>query len=175
MATYSEALQEAFAGHRPTEVIYNTIELDHPDFTEPARLVQGYADITARMEADAPRNPGELVQYVAADWDFVFPTVAENQTSEFKLTFDNVSREISDALRLASESQHPVTVRFRMYLDGNLTVGPETDPPFEMEIRDAEAGIYTVEATASMEDIVNAAFSRLIYTTSSNPSLAYVT
>ena len=39
MAGFSEAMQEAFASAPVNEIIYHTIELDHPAFTQPIRLV----------------------------------------------------------------------------------------------------------------------------------------
>ena len=174
MATYSEALKEALASAPVREIIYHTLELHHPAFTEPARLVQGYSDIDARLESDAPQDAGQIVTFIGAAWDFKLAKVAEGGVPELKLTFDNVSRQISDYLRLASESQSPVTARYRIFLDSQLLAGPQNDPPYTLEIRDAEAGLYRVECTAGMPDVFNSAFCRVIYTTATNPSLGYV-
>jgi len=49
-STLSQALKEAYASAPSDLVIYHTLELRHPSFTSPIRVVRDYADLVATLE-----------------------------------------------------------------------------------------------------------------------------
>ena len=173
MAGFSEAMQEAFASAPVNEIIYHTIELDHPAFTQPIRLVQGFDDITARLEADAPKNAAELVQFVAAPWDLTLPKIEEDTMPELSLRFDNVSREITQYISEAVMRPEPVKIIIRPYLSSLLEQGPQLNPPIEMEMGEATADNYSVSTTANLEDVFYSVFPTQRYTSERFPTFGY--
>lgn len=175
MATFSEAAQEAFASAPSHEIIYYTIEMLHPAFEVPIRLVQGNDTIIARLEKDADINPGEMVEFIGAPWELSLPKTEEGTIPEIQLTFDNVSREIAKHMSEAVQQEEPVKVVFRPYLDSALDAGPQMKIPIEMEILDATANNYQIQLTANVEDIFHAAFPLERYTNERFPTLIYNT
>ncbi|MBP6861341.1 MAG: DUF1833 family protein [Neisseriaceae bacterium] len=169
----SEALKEAYASAPVQGLIYNCIEINHDAFSVPIRLVQGMDDIKARLEAGAPRNAGQLVNFVGAPWDMVLPSVDDGRLPELQLTFDNISREITEHLALASTSGKPISVILRVYTESTLGIGPQIDPPIEMELGNATANNYTVTVAASLEDVFNSTFPLERYTHERFPSLSH--
>ncbi len=173
MATFEEAMLEACASAPSHEIIYYTIEIHHSAFVEPIRLVQGNDDIVARLEKDAPRDAGNMVTFIGAPWDLTLPAIEEDRVPELKLSFDNVSREITQNISEAVRQGEAVKIIFRPYLDSALSAGPQMNPPIEMEIMDATANNYQIQITANVEDIFHAAFPLTRYTNERFPTLNY--
>lgn len=172
MAEFSEALAEAYATQTQV-ILYHTLEISHPSFTQPIYLVQGYDNVTARIEQGADNNAGELVEFIAGAWDFVLPEVAEGVMPQLKLTLGNVSREVTKYLQLAAQNPSPIKATYRPYTEGTLLIAPQIDPPMTLEITDATADAYQVTTTANMEDIFNAKFPARTYNQGTHPTLAY--
>ena len=175
MAGFSEAMREAFAAAPTGEIIYHTIELHHPAFTQPIRLVQGNDNITARLEADAPHNAGQMVEFIAAPWDLTLPKIEEDAMPELTLRFDNVSREITQYISQAVMQPDPVKVIIRPYLLSSLEDGPQMNPPIEMEMGEATADNYSISTTANLEDVFYCAFPAQRYTNERFPTFSYNT
>lgn len=174
MATFDEATQEAFASAPSNEIIYYTIEIDHPAFEVPIRLVQGNDDIIARLEKDAARDGGEMVEFIGAPWELTLPAMEEGTVPQIQLTFDNVSQEITENISIAVRQGEPVKVVFRPYLDSALDAGPKMNPPIEMEISSATADNYKIQISANVEDVFHAAYPLKRYTNDRFPTLSYV-
>lgn len=172
MATMQDALKEAYAGTSP-EFVYHCLEIRHSNFTQPIRIVRNNEDCEARTEVDAPLNPGEMVSYVGAMWEMTLPKQGEDTMPEISLSFDNVSREITEHLQAASQINEPIKMIYRVYTDSTLTSGPQIDPPIEMEIGSATADVYTVTTRASLEDVFRSLYPYTRYTPKEFPSLGY--
>lgn len=173
MATYEQALKEAFASAPVSEIIYHCLEINHPSFTQPIRLVQGNDNVKARLESDAPYDAGVLVEFIGAPWDMVLPAIQEDQMPELQLTFGNVSREVTRYLSQASSGGEPLKVIYRVYTESTLDLHPQIDPPIEMEINSATADLYSVTTSANLEDVFSSAFPAERYTHERFPSLGY--
>ena len=93
----SEAIQEAYANAPSDAIILHTLELRHPDFRDDAgnataiRVVRDQVDLTARLEADAPLNAGQMVTFIAMGFDLDLPPVDTAPVPEIVVTLDNVS------------------------------------------------------------------------------------
>ena len=172
MASFTQAMQEAYAS-KVEVLIYDTLELWHPSFTQPIYLVRGRDDVQARIERDADRNGGQAVQFIGAPWNFRLPEVAEDTMPQLQLTIDNVNREVSRHLELAAENPQPILGVNRPYTEHTLLDGPQIDPPIALEITSIKADAYQVSATANMEDVFNAKFPSTSYIQKFFPSLAY--
>ena len=55
--SYEAALAEAMASADLEEVILDTLELRHPAFTAPARVVRAYQNYHLTLESGAPSQP----------------------------------------------------------------------------------------------------------------------
>jgi hypothetical protein len=198
-ATYSDAVQEAYASAPAGVVELYTLEIWHPTFDAPVRVVRNFADeatwvtlggadvqavldampeadrqyvgLVARPEITAKRDPGVLVPWIALGFELELPEINPAAEQELILTMDNVGQEITDALDKASISQDPTVVIFRSYLSTDIE-GPQTDPPFEFTLAEVEAPGSNVTARAKVINPGDRAFPGFFYTTKRFPMLA---
>lgn len=167
----SVALAEAYASAPVDEVILHTIELHHPVFAVPIRVVRDRVALDARLEASAPRDAGEVVTFVAYAFDLTPPEQTTAGSPQCVLEIDNVSREILTQLRLAIRETEPVQVIYRAYLDHTAADGPENDPPLRMELKQVSATPLRIRATAGFPDLLSRSWPRLVYDVSKFPGL----
>lgn len=154
----SEALQEAYASATTDVVHLNALELLHPAFTTPIRVVADYIPLTARLEDAAPVDPGALVEFQAFAFNIVPPEVIDSGVPELQITLDNLSSEILANIELAMGVPEKLEVIWRIYLSNTATVGPENAKPLRMTITSIEADETTIQARASIVDFVNKKF-----------------
>lgn len=167
----SAALKEAYAIARTDEVIYHTIELWHPAFTAPIRVVRDYVAIDARIEAGAARDAGLIVPFTPYAFNVVPPDQSATALPRSTIEIDNVSREIQAQIDAAVMQGDPVTMIYRTYLSGELTVGPENDPPLEMELISIGANPVRITATAGFANLLDRRFPALDYELETFPGL----
>lgn len=172
----SQALREAYASAPVDAVIYDTLELRHPSFVDDQgnasaiRVVCGFENLTATLEADAPLDQGEAVTFIACAFDFVLPEIRESQMPELTITIDNVSREIVRNIELAQTVLTPVSCTYRPFLSTDLS-SPQMDPPLHMTLRNVTCDVYRVQAKASFFDLLNRSFPNEVYTRARFPGL----
>lgn len=166
--TLSAAIKEAYVNAKG--VVYHTLELRHPKFTSPVRVVRGYGGITARLEASAPANPGEYVDFVNMPFELTRPEQSSTGVPSITITIDNVSREIVANIELALASTDLVVATYREYLDSDLS-GPQNDPPTHLDIMTCSASVFTVTATAGFTNLNNKKFPTEEYSTERFPGL----
>lgn len=157
-STLSEALKEAYASADVSEVIVNTIEIRHPAFTEPIRVVSDFAPIEARLETTAPSNPNEIVTFQPFSFELTLPEVMDKGVPELELKIDNVSREILRNIELSMGLPDMLELTYRAYLSNDLLVGPHNEPPLHLTIVSIEADAFAVVARASIANFVNKKF-----------------
>lgn len=173
---YSEALKEAYAANPVDDVVLDTLEIRHPAFVDDSgnptavRIVRGYDDITATLEADAPLNPGQAVQFIACAFNFVLPGFKSGDVPQLQITLDNVSREITAHLEQAIVEITPIEITYRPYLYSDLSA-PQMDPPITMILSDVTVDVFQVTATATLNDVHNWPFPNRLYDTTSFPGL----
>jgi hypothetical protein len=169
--TLSAAIAEAYASASVQDVILHTVELHHPVFLTPIRVVRDHATLEAMLEASAPRNAGQVVTFVPYAFDIVPPDQTTAGAPQCVLEIDNVSREILAQIRQAIRETEPVEVIYRAYLDSAPLDGPENDPPLRMELKRIAATPGRIRATAGFPDLLNQAFPRLVYDLDQFPGL----
>ncbi|MBF0453621.1 MAG: DUF1833 family protein [Magnetococcales bacterium] len=175
-SSLSDAIKEAYASAPADIVILHTLELRHPTFVDdlgaPTSIwvVRDHADLTARLEASAPVNGGEIVTFIALSFDLDLPPVDTVPVPEISITLDNVDRAIIEALDGAATSQDKIEVTYRPYLSTDLD-GPQMDPPLTLVLTEAHADVMTVTARARMMDIGSKAFPAESYTATRFPGL----
>lgn len=170
-ATLTAALQEAYASAPSDEVVLHTLEIRHPDFATPIRVVRDHANFTAYLEDDAPEDPGAEVTFVAFPFDFILPDVSKTAVPEIEIILDNISGELLGYLDAAAQSADLIEVTYRPYLASD-TSGPQMDPPLTLVVREVEADVFRVRARAGFGELGNRKFPAEVYTASRFPGLA---
>lgn len=170
-ATMSEAIAEAYASAPVGQVVWETIEIWHPAFSAPIRVVRDGEALTARVEATAARDAGALVTFTPYPFDLVPPDLSSTAVPQATLEIDNISREIGRQLDLAILDGRPTEVIWRTYLSGHETEGPEHLPPIRMQLVSTSLTTSSVRATIGFRDLLNAAFPTLEYDADHFPGL----
>jgi hypothetical protein len=160
--TLANALKEAYASAPSSEVILHTLEIRHPSFITPIRVVRDHADLTAFLEADAPEDPGGEVTFVALAFDFILPEISKGASPEIEISLDNVSGEIIGYLDAAAQTAAMIEVTYRPYLASDLSE-PQMNPPLTLVIRAVSADVFRIRARAGYADLSNRKFPNEIY------------
>jgi len=170
------AIRQAYAQAPAGEVILHTLELRHPAFIDglgnptAVRVVRDRQAITARLEASAPIDGGELVEFVPFAFDFKLPDVDTDGAPELELVLDNVTRDLVDYIELALATRDPITATYRPYLSTD-TEGPQMDPPLHMQLGEVTVDVFKVVGRARLDDLVNRSFPGWTYTAEKFPGL----
>lgn len=177
---WTEAVREAYAS-APTDVrILHTLELRHPTFLdddgqpEAIRVVLEKAggrpgSISLRMEADAPLNPSELVDFQKCGFSMTLPELAAGKLPEIEISVDNVTREIMPYLENAVSQRADMEVTYREWLAGDIE-GPQY-VLHGLTARRIKATTYRVTCTAGFADWLNKRYGEL-YTVTRFPGLS---
>ena len=163
-STLSEALREAYASAPSDVVIYHTLELFHPAFSEPVYVVRDYEDLNATLET------GAAVTFLRFAFDLVKPEVSAVGVPQCQVQMDNVSRDIVANIQLAMGSTDVITMTYREYLSADL-LSPQNVPPMVMTLSNIKADAFKVTATASFGDLQNKRFPNEEYTAERFPGL----
>lgn len=162
--SYKRALIEALSTPDAKEVVFDTIELIHPLFVDDAgkqmavRLVLGQDDIFGRLENTAVLNPGQIVQFYAADFGMTMGDLAEGVVPSLQLKIANLDREITMHIEQAAQSYDPMVLYYRPYLSGNESIGSEMDVPYMFQLANVTVDVFVVSGTATLDDVHNFAF-----------------
>lgn len=168
--TLDDALKEAYASAPAAEVILHTLEIRHPSFTQPIRVVRDHANFTAYLEPTAPVDPGGEVTFVGMAFEFIPPEVVKASSPEIEISLDAVSGEIIAYLDAAAQSSDLIEVTYRPYLASDPS-GPQVDPPITLVIRSVTADVFRVRARAGFADLSNRKFPNEVYDASRFPGL----
>lgn len=170
--TYSEALAEAFASAPTDQVIFHTLEIWHPAFSLPIRVVRDTIALDARIEATAARDAGAIVTFVAYAFDLIPPDQTSEALPQCILEIDNVSRDILAQIDIAVTQTDPITLIYRMYLSDSASIGPENDPPLTMTLSKITATPLRIRGVAGFPNLLDRSFPGLDYDLETFPGLA---
>ena len=167
----SQAIKEAYASAPDDAVIVHTLELRHAAFITPIRVCLGHSLVSARLEATAPLNPNEFVDFQPFAFRFKQPDVQTEGLPEMELEIDNVTREIEEQVELAASSTEKVDVTYREYLAADLAT-VQNNPPLTLQLKQIEANDFRVTGRAGFRDLLNRNFPAEEYTWTRFPGLA---
>jgi hypothetical protein len=168
--TISAALKEAYASCPSTVAELSTIEIYHPTWASPVRLVRDRVDLTATLESSAPNDPSTAVLFTAFPFEFTLPRRGEGR-QELQLTVENASRLLMDLLESLDLSvDQPVRVIYRPYLSTDLSA-PHLNPPLKLVVRSITADVAKVTLACGYADFANRRFPRRIYRVEEFPGL----
>lgn len=170
--TLSAAIKEAYASAPVDQVIYHTLEIWHPLFSVPIRVVSNATDISAKIEAGAPRDAGATVTFVGYAFTLVLPEQTTSAVPSCAIEIDNVDRSIVAAIDAVITDSRPITVMYRAYLSFDLAIGPENLPVLTMTMLTCNATPFRIRASAGFPDLLNKKFPNVDYELETFPGLA---
>jgi len=176
--SYSEAMAESAVGARIDRVILSTFELWHPVMgAAPIRAVVDTEPLTATLEATAPRNPGETVDFIPSQLQIEYPEESENANSPtLTITVSNVSRLIKDVLDQIRASTDPEVLYGKWELIERIyasddTTAPAKMPPFQLTLTKVRTQGAVTTLTAAYRDSANTAIPAITFTPEAYPGL----
>ncbi|MGX7950488.1 DUF1833 family protein [Oleidesulfovibrio alaskensis] len=120
---WDKAIAEAYASAPANSRILYTIELRHPAFTEPVRVVHWPIEEpepgvhTLTLEPDAPVDAGKAVPFVHCGFALTLPQQSERAPGEFVVRIDNVTELLTGHLVAARKQRTPIDFTYREYLE----------------------------------------------------------
>lgn len=178
MADLTEAIQEAYASASTDEVILHTLELNHPSFSEPVRVVRDFGEL---LEAATEYGgldiyghtlgleDGTSANFAGMMFDFELPEQEQNKVPELSITLDNVTRDVTQYLDTAVLTDSPITVTYREYLLSSPNTIQYTLSG--LSVRKVKCSNARVTMTALFTNLHNKAFPNKVYRPSEYPGL----
>lgn len=166
----SAALKEAYASAPTDSVLLHTLELRHPNFVAPIRVVNDHVNLTATLEPDAPVDPGGTVEFIRFSFRFRLPEVVTSGTPEIEIEIDNVDASITAYMDAAAQSAELIEVTYRPYLSNDLSA-PQMIPPLTLVLHDVEVDVFAARGRASFGDFGNYRFPSETYDQERFPGL----
>lgn len=158
-------MREALAMAPSRTVILHTMELLHPAFPAPVRMVQNTEGFDFTLETE------EVFRFEPAAFRFSLPPTGDNGLQELALQLDNTDQRISDYLELIADNPEPIIVKYRAYLSSDLTT-PQMSAPLTLFLSDLLITATDVTGRASFADIINRRFLIRTYNVGDFPGLA---
>ena len=160
------AEKEAYANADDNRVMLYTLELMHPQFTQPLRIVADNDPLTAEIET------GDTVLFTPFFFSIKRPPISEEPDPSLQITVDNVSGFMTPYLDIASRSGDSIHVVFRPYLvdEGDDSITRLSS--IKLAIRNANATMTSVTLTAAHINPANLPFPKENYTSDRFPGLA---
>lgn len=170
--TLTEALQEAAAIAPIGRAMLLCYELWHPTLAEPIRFVDDNAPLFATLEATAPRNASEEVEFLACPVSMQRPTESDSEASPtVSLSRPDVSGLLKGALDAARGSLVPWNLIERIFASDDLST-PAKLPPMSFELTSAEISGAAAKITAMMDDDAQVAIPKITFRREAYPGLS---
>lgn len=168
----SAALAEAYASVPDGVVILDTLEVWHPAFTTPLRIVADGSALHARLEADAPRDAGAIVTFIALAFRLRAPEASPEAPGVLEAEIDTAGREIVAEIDRAVATLDPIAIIWRRFIAGTAADGPDSVVR-GLTLRSVSATPVRLVALAGWTDLVNERFPRLVYDRERFPTLEF--
>lgn len=167
------AQREAYARANTSLLNMETLEFRHPTFSAPVRIVNYQDPIDFPLEANAPVNAGETVEFIGLACTVKAADIDAQADAMVTVQIDGVSGVVQTLLAYANQSAVPidVTVRFYSY---NVKTG-DVDGPVGIihnQVRTIAVTKTTVAVAMGYTNSANKKFPSQIYTVTSNPGLS---
>lgn len=108
---------------------YRTLEIWHEDFSQTYRFVDKRDNLTATLEAGAPRDPSTPVLFENSGLKITDPSEREDNDQLLNVKFANIGGEVQDMIEQVSGQGYlkEVQIIYRKYYSGNLNL-PASPP-----------------------------------------------
>lgn len=128
---------------------YRTLEIYHPDFSETLRFVKDFVDKSLTLEADAPRNPGQLVLFTALSMRITEPQESDTNDSLLTVKLGAVGNEVQDQISQVTDTLEPIQVIYRKYYSGD-----ESEPVLILNLAVSNVSFNSYESVSfTCEDV----------------------
>ena len=165
----TDAIKEAYAVQPADEMVYETLELDHPAFAAPVRVVTGVEENIDLPVWDEEVGAYVDVEFTAMQVSVVAPGSNEDGPTPMRLRVDNVSAFLIPYLRAATQSTAPVNVTYRAYAASDLSQPGELIDG--LELRDVSVTAAAAEASLGFKEIESQNFPLSTYDEEFYPAL----
>ena len=159
------AEKEAYANADDTRITLYTLELNHPGFTQPLRIVADNDPLTADLE------DGIETLFTPFWFRLKRPPINEEPDPSVSITVDNVSGFMTPYLDIASRSGESIRLIFRPYLIDQEEDSITLLSTLSLVIRNASASMASVTLTAAHVNPANLPFPSENYTIDRFPGL----
>ena len=159
------AEKEAYANADDTRITLYTLELNHPGFTQPLRIVADNDPLTAEIE------DGEEVLFTPFWFRLKRPPINEEPDPSVSITVDNVSGFMTPYLDAASRSGESIRLIFRPFLVDDTDDTVTLLSTLSLAIRNATSSMASVTLTAAHINPANLPFPKENYTIDRFPGL----
>lgn len=170
--SYSQAIAAAYATAPEDEIIFDTLELQHPTFLDdegnptPVRVVNDHNPLVAGLET------GSTVTFNPCFFKFTRPTEdSASAMPEVSLQVDNVAKILLPYLKKAVGSMIPITMIWRPYLASDLS-GPHMLPVLKLTLRSVTTNMNSVQSKAGFTNLANRRFPGNEYQSNKFPGLS---
>jgi len=169
---FTEAYAQAAAVAPIGRAMLAAYELWHPTLSAPVRFVDDLTDLTATLEATAPRNASTAQTFIACRLTIGRPEESDTAASpEVTLAREGVSGILKAALDTARGSIVPWTLIERLYASDDPS-GPAKLPVLTYQISQAQMNGAGVSIKASFGDAVNVSVPTRTFRREQYPGLA---
>jgi hypothetical protein len=161
----TDAIREAYADPTVDDNPLATLELDHPTFDQPVRIIaNALEDMTLGLEN------GQQLLFQACPVSVVLDGVDDDGPTSGQIVISNVSGKLQPYLKEAVKAGVALTIKFRGYTMGNLLAPGEVRGGLLL----SNVSLNVATATGTLEPATKAdrqAFPRVIYSLDSYPAL----
>ena len=177
LGDYSTALREAFVTNPADVQVLHTLEFQHPSFVDDnndpigIRVVNDFVDggHNLPLEADAPLNAGETVNFMSLPFTVDLPDRDPEVTPTLKIASDNAARYLMPLIKDAIVFRADLKVIYRAYIKDE-SIEPEVVMR-DLRILTADTTASRVTMTASYIRLIDKPFPKKVYTTLEFPAL----
>jgi len=164
MDDMTEAIKEAYASSPVGVAILATMELTHPAWDEPVRVVYDHQDLVAPVVVGGPD-----VTFKRCSFGLTPPKQGKDMP-QLSIWVDNVSREIGQAMQAARGTRAVVKLTFREYLSDNTAAGPQYTLS-GLAMKKVTITAHRVIGTCGFLDFLSKKVPRLKFTRAEYPGL----
>lgn len=162
-ASLTDAIKEAYVLVPSDIAILETLEFIHPSITT-IRICKD------RVDHDFTLEDMSVETFEGRSFDFKLPSSNDTGLKELGLIVDNMDHVISDTIDSVKGSTTPLKVKYRAYLEDDLTT-PQNNPPIILEVRNMNLDGPLCSIVAKFVDFTNKKFLTIMYTRDRFPSL----
>lgn len=172
MTDLTAAQKQAYARAHSSTVHLWALELRHPSFPAPLRVVQHNEDISLTLETGAPADGDTLQLFTALAFRMKEPDISTEPDSTLTVQADGVSGAVQPYLATANQSSTPIEATLRPFSFDVVgkTVG-EMLGVVHLQVRHISITKVSVSLKMGYTNSANRAFPAVNYTATSNPGL----